>query len=397
VNKSIKDMRRISFFSTVAIGAILCFCLSGCKDDDDTVKISAISVIEATYTNSIMQLSLKDNATLQLTPFIMPQDAANKTLTYSNKHKEIMDVSESGLITAKAIGTDTLTVSATDGSDVKVSYRVNITDHKVKATGITVSSDGRNHELKIGSASFDLAAHVTVTPADTWDKTVTYQSLNEAIVTVTANGIVSPVGVGATVVRITITDGSNISTDCNFTVKDLVIRKVDIDRAAWTVTTSVDYNYVPDGTSGLPEHMFDNNAATFLSIVKPGKTYNSLTTPVDHVLYFIVDMKAKKAFDYIRWNHRAANANNYLRVWGINIAGSNDGITFADIQANVEIPTNSRTENIADATTYQIDIPESEYQYVKVTITKWSDNSGGATSGGTVQIGEFGLGYTVIE
>ena len=212
--------RTILFETAMACMLIIAF-LSGCKDENTDDKVSAITIREATYVSSgtFMQISLKDNATLQLTPFIMPQSAVNKTVKYSNKYPNLMTVSESGMITAKAFGTDTLTVSATDGSGVSVSYRVLITDHRVKATAINVTAAGSNITLKAGGATFDLAACVTLTPADTWDKTVTYKSNNEAIVTVSANGIITPVSVGSTTITIRTADGSNIARDVNVTVQ----------------------------------------------------------------------------------------------------------------------------------------------------------------------------------
>jgi uncharacterized protein YjdB len=91
--------------------------------------VSAVTVKEAKYTNGIMQISLKDNETLQLTPYILPQNATSKTVVFSNKHPELIEISGSGLITAKSAGIDTLTLRTTDGSGVKVSYKVNITNH----------------------------------------------------------------------------------------------------------------------------------------------------------------------------------------------------------------------------------------------------------------------------
>ena len=48
-----------------------------------------------------------------------------------------------------------------------------------------------------------------------------------------------------------------------------------INRFYWTVTTQTadDYGYVPDGETGLPEHLFDGDAGTFLALVKPGKSF----------------------------------------------------------------------------------------------------------------------------
>lgn len=197
----------------------LCICPSGCKDGR-SIKVTAVTVKEAVYSgSSSMVIRMKDNATLQLTPFIMPQDATHTAVEYSNHNPELMELSQSGFITAKAIGKAVFTISATDGSGVRTSYPVEIADHMVKATGISVTAAGSNILLKTGGASFSLAACVSLTPEDTWNKAVTYKSSDKNIAAVTAEGIVSPVAAGKAVITVTTADGSNISRDCNVTVE----------------------------------------------------------------------------------------------------------------------------------------------------------------------------------
>jgi len=425
----------ISFLIYTCI--VSCIIFAGCEKDKDSGLITAITIEEAVYVQSInsMQIALKDNATLQLTPFIMPQGATNKMIKYSNKYPNLMEVRESGLITAKAVGTDTLTVSATDGSGVTVSYQVLISDHQVKATAINVTAAGSNMVLKIGGSPFDLSACVTLSPADTWNQVVAYKSNNEAVAAVSEKGIVSPVGVGNTTITITTTDGSNISRDCNVTVQDLVQTWNEINHANWTVTTQTGtgYDYVPDGwsaalsafTTGQPEHLFDGDAGTYLSLCKPGKSYapgNGAdpvpAQPSDFLPSFTVDMKSQQTFNYIKWAHRygnnpagGGNNYNYLRVYGVNLYGSNDGSAFTPINTEgiVWIPNiggYAGQVGTADPTVYKIEIPASTYRYLKVELAMWSDiyNSQnpdfpgtGAAAGSTMQIGEFGLGNVVWE
>ncbi|MDR1371447.1 MAG: Ig-like domain-containing protein [Dysgonamonadaceae bacterium] len=410
--------------SSLIIACIVsCIVFSGCKSDDEHGKVTAVTVKEAVYANNIMQISLKDNETLQLTPFIMPQDAANKAVKYSNKHSELMEVSASGLITAKAFGTDTLTITADDGSGVKVSYPVIIIDHKVKATAINVTAAGSNILLKLNGQPFDLASCVTISPDDTWDKTITYKSNNEQVATVTANGQVSPVGVGTTTVTIMTTDGSNISRDCNVTVQEAVKKEQDIARANWTVTTSHLYadgnNYVPDGgstgarTTGKPEHMFDNLGSTYLNMRKPrGDAYSqdgynyTTTDPA----FFVVDMKSAQTFSYVLWQHRNNNAPG-MRAWGITISGSSDNTTWTQIGGtDIEIPNRNLAatdndvhrfyiDNGTDATKGSATDPkhtEYTYRYIKIAL-QYRDQVTGETGNYNIQVAEFGLGITVIE
>ncbi|MFV0537144.1 MAG: Ig-like domain-containing protein [Dysgonomonas sp.] len=436
-------MKKIIYlFTLIAITMIGCS-PQGFEADDDG-KVLSITVKEAVYVSSgtpSMQLSLKDNEELQLNVVIMPQNAKNKNVTFSNKHPELMEISETGLIKAKAIGTDTLIVSATDGSGVSTRFVVNISDHMVKATAINVTAEGSNILFKKGGAAFDLGACVTLAPADTWNRAVTYTSNDQSIATVSASGIVTPVNIGNTTITIKTSDGSNLSKDCNVTVQDLVIREVDLDCTNWTVATQThnSYGYMWDGgtqaapVTGLPEHLFDGQIGSYLSLVKPGGSLNGVNPPVDSTPpSFIVDMKSTQEFGYIKWSHRngtysnsngsvGTNIYNYLRVFGVIIEGSNDGTNFAKIAPSEPAGSNSdivwipqKASYVGSATStedtsYTIPVTKSTYRYVKVNLVVNSfsyktdkyqhpDYPGnGHTGGNSMQVAEFGLGNIVIE
>jgi hypothetical protein len=402
----IYNMKKKVFYNTIAImGAVFCLCLNSCKEDEEDGLVTAITVREAVYVSPIMQLSLKDNATLQLTPYIMPQTASNKNVTYSNKHPELLTVSESGLITPKGIGTDTVTIRAKDGSNVSVSYPVIIADHQVKATAINVTAAGANMVIKIGN-TFNLGAAVTLAPTDTWDKTVNYKSANESIATISTAGIVTAVAEGTTVITITTADGSNISRDCNVTVQGLVIRDVDYNRSAWTV--SVDPTRAIsafDATIGGddPKYLIDNGsipdktAESCLSVYKPGRTGTPLASEPDIQVFFVIDMKASQDVSYFRLRHRTDNRTVALQVWKASFYGSNDGENYTLIKAGVDTKSElTGGGNLpADDPKLNVTIKLDEtvkYRYIKMTYDDWNHDASMS-----MQIAEFNIGKTVIE
>ncbi|MDR1154689.1 MAG: Ig-like domain-containing protein [Bacteroidales bacterium] len=425
MNRNIKNI----LFGAASLFSIMLLStgLTGCKDKEDGM-VTAVTIQEAVWAsvNNCMQLTLKDNATLQVTPFIMPRDAANQTVTYSSKYPNLMEVSASGLITGKAPGVDTLTVSATDGSGISTWYRVVIVDHMVKATAINVTAAGSNMTLKTGGSAFDLGACVTLAPDDTWDKTVTYQSNNETIATVTENGMVAPVGIGSTTITVKTADGSNISRDCNVTVQDLVQRWDELDRAAWTVTTqtATGYGHTIDGANGPPQLMFDGNAATYSALTKPGKNYNDVPSQDANFLPgFTVDMQSQQTVNFIAWKHRGGNGLG-MSVFAINIFKSDNGVDFTQINTEglLWIPTepgytylgNSSGQNpslpaAASTTLHKIEIPSTECRYFKVQYAGWSDiykpgqvqhpdlPGTATTSNYNLCVAEFGLGQTYLE
>lgn len=440
-------MKKIIYLSVLAVIVLVSGCDPQGFEPDNDGKVTSIAVKEAVYVSTgtpSMQISFKDNEELQLNVVILPQSAKNQKVTFTNKHPELMTVTETGLLKPKAFGTDTLIVGATDGSGVSTRFIVNIVDHMVKATAINIAAAAQNKQLKIGGAPFDLAANVTLAPADTWNKALSYASNDEAIVTVDAVGIVTPVSVGSTTVTIRTTDGSNLSVNWNVSVLDVTRTPVDIDRTSWTVTTQTHngYGYAWDGNTkespvtGLPEHMFDGQSGSYLSLVKPGGNAAGQQPPADsEAPSFIVDMKTAQEFEYIKWAHRSGaytnpdngkavstNNYNYLRVYGIYLYGSNDGTNFTAItpaepagnDANIVwIP--QKVSYVGGVTSvedkpYIIPITPSTYRYVKVILTVQSrtydvdkyqhpdyPGKGEPSSGNTMQIAEFGLGKIVIE
>lgn len=60
--------------------------------------------------------SLNAGGTQQLTPTVLPANATNKSVTYSSNNTAVATVNSSGLITAVANGTATITVSTVDGN-----------------------------------------------------------------------------------------------------------------------------------------------------------------------------------------------------------------------------------------------------------------------------------------
>ena len=431
-------MKKIYLLKIFAILTVLSATMNSCSDDNDSGKVLAVTLLEAVRdgnNNNTMTISLKDNETLQLTPYILPQNATNKNVTYSNLHSEILTVNQSGLITPTGVGTDTLTVSATDGSGVKTSYLVQIIDHKVKATAINITAEGNNMSLKVGGTSFNLAATITLSPADTWDKSLSYTSGDESIATVSEDGMVTPVGVGITTITVRTLDGSNLSRVCNVTVLDKA--PTNLDRSEWTAKTAAaiegaagGFHYTPESVSwipdriasggvsnalltGMPEHLFDNNAATFLAMLKPGKSgYNtgpgagwnteqpatqqlmaylgsadraSASVDASAVNYFVVDMQEPQPFSFIRWTHR--NGTRGLQVWAIDIHGSNDGATWSDpLNGAPPIALDSETgEKMIWITEEQ---EEFTYRYVKIVVREFD-----TVNSMNAQVGDFGLGY----
>jgi hypothetical protein len=130
----------------------------------------------------------------------------------------------------------------------------------------------------------------------------------------------------------------------------------------------------------LPENIIDGDKSTAFCFVKPGKSYNGIAVPSDHVPSFTIDMKQRNAISYFRYAHRTGINEATLRVKKVSLYGKNDSAgEFIPIVEDVAFEV-SRDEE-------RIDFPPATYRYVQLRYNDW-DKSGG----NTVQVAEFDLG-----
>lgn len=227
------------------------------------------------------------------------------------------------------------------------------------------------------------------------NKKLTYTIISGAgVISIDDENVMTAQAVGTAQVKIE----SKYGITNQFTINVINAPDADYTRIFWKVNTSIVYgngqNYVTDGTTGKPEDLFDGQRNTFLSLVKPGKKMSAVYEgpPKGEINSFIVDMLSPITFKSMYWSHRAGHAYTYLRIWALSIEGSNDGQNWTMLKSEIKLPDTYGAPNVNVDKRYDIALDgQYEYRYVKVNLTNWSDNSGGATSGNTMQMSEFGL------
>lgn len=81
-----------------------------------TSTITVTPVLVASVTLAPATASIAVGATQQLTPTVLPANAANKAVTYTSSVPAVASVSASGLVTALTEGSTVITVNTTDGN-----------------------------------------------------------------------------------------------------------------------------------------------------------------------------------------------------------------------------------------------------------------------------------------
>lgn len=157
---------------------------------------------------------------LTLSGTVIPSDATNQNITwYIYDAKTTGAEIENDTFTATTAGTARIQADIANGAAADKNYYQTF-DIIVKAVVVPVTGVSLNaSSLSLYSNSTPNMATLTATiaPADATDTSVTWQSSNTAIVTVDANGTVTAVGSGTSVITATTNDGGHTAS-CTVTI-----------------------------------------------------------------------------------------------------------------------------------------------------------------------------------
>lgn len=148
----------------------------------EPVAVTGVSLNKST-------LELIDQGTETLTAIVTPTNAANKAVSFSSSNEAVATVDAStGLVTAVAVGTATITVTTSDGSK-QASCEVTVAP--VAVTGVSLEPATLN---LVYEDTANLTA--TVAPANATNPGITWASSDTSVATVDQNGKVTAVHAG---------------------------------------------------------------------------------------------------------------------------------------------------------------------------------------------------------
>ena len=166
------------------------------------VNVTGVSVSPTSKT-------LYVGGTQQLTATVSPSDASNKAVTWKSGNTSVATVSDTGLVTAKATGTATITVTTVDGGKTATST-ITVVANPPTTTPVTgVSVSPSSVSLEIGDTKYLTA---TVSPSDASNKAVTWKSGNSSVATVSDTGLVTAKATGTATITVTTVDGGKTAT-----------------------------------------------------------------------------------------------------------------------------------------------------------------------------------------
>ena len=186
-------MRFKSILSAFALMVPVCMAtiFTSCEKKDVTVAVTGIEV-----TPAFVELKPGDTQVLKVS--VLPENATDKTYTWSSSDESVATVADD-VVTAVADGSAVITAVAADGTH-KASVTMKVTTH---VTGIEVTP--AFVELKPGDTQ---VLKVSVLPENATDKTYTWSSSDESVATV-ADDVVTAVADGSAVITAVAADGTH--------------------------------------------------------------------------------------------------------------------------------------------------------------------------------------------
>lgn len=177
----------------------------------DEVKVygqlgaGAVSVTGISLDKTTASVEVGQKTTLTAT--IAPADASNKKVTWTSNNDAVATV-DNGVVTGVSAGVATITATTADGN---FTASCDVTVSAIAVSGITLDQTELN---LMATETATLVA--TIAPANAADKTITWESDNEAVATV-ADGVITAVHAGTANITATTTDGG-FTASCEVTV-----------------------------------------------------------------------------------------------------------------------------------------------------------------------------------
>ena len=189
--------------------------------------VKVIQHVEKVSLNKVA-LELKVNESEQLIANVSPDNADNKTLTWSSSNNQVATVDANGNVQALKAGEAWIKAVSEDNKEAKDSCKVTInqpvTEISLSQTNIELSNIGESVQLE-----------ATITPEDASDKSVTWKSNNEQVCIVSSTGMVTAIGSGTTVVTATTNDGGKMA----FCIVNVTLQEYNITLDQYTMILNV--------------------------------------------------------------------------------------------------------------------------------------------------------------
>lgn len=196
------------------------------KEGEPPILVTAIAL------NS-NELTLTAGDTSQLTAVLTPEEATDKTVTWSSDNEDVATVNSTGLVTAKLAGNATITCKAVDEGGVKATCKITV--NALPPTAVSIPK----------SATVVKDSRITLTPTFSPEfatATLTWSSDDESVATVNNEGVVTGIRKGQTFINVETDNGKTASCKLTVTAPEPIEVELPI---SLTVNVGENYTLIP--------------------------------------------------------------------------------------------------------------------------------------------------------
>lgn len=421
-------MKRLSAYLIAATAIVAAGCDSNIPETGTINNALVSEVVLDNYLSSGLTLETGDVVSLPQYIKYLPEDATNTAQQYESDNTSVATVDDAGTLTAVGKGNCTITVYiGTDG----VYGEFNVTVNEKAAIAIKslrFFKESADYEFAT-TTTVDLKSLLSVGSAsDTEEATeaVLFESSDKDVASIDADGILTPHKLG----KITVTAKAAVSQVTPATM-EIGIYKWNIteyerfegdaegEQAAieketwyWTMTfsdpvlTTSDQKLISGRNNSLTAMLDGRYIVNRLTSVADDPNLTNGTafcvkangTAADHVPYFTIDMGQKQKVNYFRIRNISESSGDALVRFKAftEISGSDtENGTYTTIASNVDFTAEQSvaTEGGYNRETVNIEIPESEYRYLRFSFRGTECFGPLGKTGSTAQIEEFYMGY----
>ena len=194
--------------------------VSSCKKEETSVKVGGVSLDKPS-----LQLAVGENYALKAT--VTPENATDKTVTWSSSDNAVATVSETGNVIAIKVGDAMITATSVSDNSKKAGCAVTVTEKTIAVTEVKL--DKENLPMTVGE-KFTLTA--SVSPENATNKSLTWSSSDESVATVSDKGEITAVKAGDATITVTSVSDNSKKADCVVTVteKPIAVTNVTLDK-----------------------------------------------------------------------------------------------------------------------------------------------------------------------
>lgn len=320
------EIKTDQYLYTKAPNANVTFALDELKNL--SVKLSTSTIPVESVSLNKTELALNVGATETLTATVLPDLASNKNVTWSSDKPEFATVDENGKVTAVAQGVAVITATTVDGGKT-ASCTVTVSDVYEYSLAITAEKNAINvnEELQY-TATLTTVKNDGEPQEEELTTGVTWESLSEAVASITAQGLAKGLAGGKTTIKASYQPehaDEPVEASAELTVNDVVTKSLAVTATesvinfkqtstftAKLTTTTNGNSVVTDVTGEATWTSSDETVATLEGNIATGKkggtttikaTYNGISDQVvltvkDVITYSFEVTATKDEIDY---------------------------------------------------------------------------------------------------